>query len=1226
MPAPKEKTLSSDIAIVGISVEVPGARDIHGFWDLVAEGRNLTGRFPEHRVRSIEDYLRYIFGTTVRSPADDAIAYRDGAYLEHPEYFDAEFFGMTPKQAATTEPHLRHAMRAMYLAFEDAGYQASRLRGSRTGVFVGFAVNPGSAYLEYLSKIDRSLIQPALTGNVPTMMANRLSHLLDLRGPSMVVDSACSASLVAVHLAKNALLLGDCDTAVVAGARIVSAPIDHPDTRIGIESSDGRTRTLDERADGTGYGEGSGAVVLKRLDRALADGDRVYAVIKGSAVNHDGVAGGVTTPDSASQADLLNTAWANAGVDPRSIGYIELHGTATTLGDPIEIEGLRQAFAPHTGDSRFCAVGTVKANIGHLFEGSGVMGLIKAALVLRNRRLPPLAGFEQPNSRIDFDTSPVRVPTSAEPWASEHGPLRCGVSAFGLGGTNCHVVLEEYAAQAPAPATAGGPAPAPQLFTLSAHSEESLRLLVRAYTDWFERGLFDGVCLEELCATLHRSRTAHRHRLALVVSDLGELRSRLEALDANRFTDAAPFHSSYPDWGFWAPDPAEAADPGTAARAAAWVAGADLEPDTRLGAGSPPRLVDLPPYQFDERRAWIDFPENWRESLALGAPESDGPATHQIVFRPADGPAPAADPEARVLALVDGSTDAEGLLREAGLTDDQIVRVPDGLAADGSADAFYEDLALRAVDEGVTHLVHALGFEAERARDIATLDARLEKNLYSLFHLSKALITEGAQLHLAVLTRTALASRRAEPGVVVENSTLAGMAKSVSREYPYITVSVVDTDDATPARTVLDEILGGEASVVALRDGTRLRETFAELPSTDIADRGDYLKPGGTYLVTGGTAGLGLALCREFAARQPGINLVLLSRSGAAGIGPDEDAVGDSPEARLRLALRELRDLGAEVLVLAADAGDPEALGAAVAAVRARFGRIDGIVHAAGIPGGEVITQRSQEDFEAVIRPKIHGAFVLDLLTRDDRPDFIVHFSSVAAVFPAIGQADYASANQFLDTLAESETDPDCHVITFDWVSWKEIGMAVRSHANVDTTFKALPTALGLSIADAGLRSDRPRVFGGELHYEGDYADALPGYHIALEPLIAAKLQEASRRRTSRRERTAGQVRREIEELPVELTGRPDGRYTDTEMTIGRCWAHVFGFTSIDVDADLFDLGIDSITGMSLVATIASVLGIEMQSSDLLVDRTVAAQAKIADERRPAAGTDGHPG
>ena len=843
--------------------------------------------------------------------------------------------------------------------------------------------------------------------------------------------------------------------------------------------------------------------------------------------------------------------------------------------------------------------------------------------MLRNRRLPPLAGFEQPNSRIDFDATPVRVPTRLEPWDSEDGPLRCGVSAFGLGGTNCHVVLEEYAA--PAPAAPGEVAPAALLFTLSAQSEESLRLLVRAYTDWFERGLFDGVALRDLCATTHRSRAAHRCRLALKVADLDDLRSRLEALDGNRLLDAAPFFSNYPDWEFWAPDSSAPSVEPTAAAARAWIAGTDLDRDALRTAGPAPRLVDLPPYQFDERRAWIDFPEDWRESLALGTPETDGLATHQIVFRPADRPAPAADPEARVLALVDGSTGAEELLREAGLTDDQIVRMPDAVATD----AFCEDLALRTVDEGITHLVFALGFEAERARDLVTLDARLHKNLYSLFHLAKALIAEGAQLHLAVLTRTALASRRAEPGIVVENATVAGFAKSLSREYPYITVSVVDTDAATPARTVLEEILGAEACVVALREGTRLHETFAELPPADLADRGEYLKPGGTYLVTGGTAGLGLALCREFAARQPGINLALLSRSGATGPGVDEDGAatgdatgdGDARASRLRLAVRELRELGAQVLVLAADAGDPDSLAAAVAAVRERFGRIDGIVHAAGLPGGEVITQRSEEDFEAVIRPKIHGAFVLDLLTRDDRPDFIVHFSSVAAVFPAIGQADYAAANQYLDALAESETDPDCHVIAYDWVSWKEIGMAVRSHANVDTTFKALPTALGLAVADAGLRSDRARVFGGELHYEGDYADALPGYHLALEPRIADKLHEASRRRASRREQAAGQVRAQIEALSVELTGRLSGQYTDTEQTIAHCWAHVFGFTSIDIDADLFDLGIDSITGMSLIATVVSVLGIEMQSSDLLVDRTVAAQAKIADERRKAPST-----
>ncbi|OSP39608.1 hypothetical protein B7767_30730, partial [Streptomyces sp. 13-12-16] len=526
--------MTTDIAVVGLSVEVPDAPDQHAFWDVVRTGRSLTRPFPAQRRREIEEYLRYHWESALVPDAGERVEFHDGSFLDRVDLFDHAFFGMTPKQAAVTDPHQRLVLRTMYRALEDAGYTGERLAGSRTGVYVGYAGNPGGSYLDYFCRIDPALGQLGITGNIVTMLANRLSYLLDLRGPSMVIDSACSASLLALHQARAALLLGDCEMAVVAGTRIVMAPVRHPHTRIGIESSDGVTRTFDEGADGTGFGEGSGAVVLKRLDRALADGDQVYAVVKGSAVNHDGRSEMMTAPDSRAQADLLEAAWRDAGVDPRTIGYLEVHGTATKVGDPIEFEGLRRAFAARTDDRRFCAVGTVKANIGHLFEGSGVMGVIKAVLALRHRVIPPLANYERPNTAIDLDDGPVYVPREAHAWPEGDGPRRAGVSAFGLGGTNAHVVLEEFTA---APARSGEGRP-PYLFTLSAQSPASLGRLVTRYREAIDAGRIDGN-VRDVCWTSNVSRAGHRHRLAYTVTDLAGLRAALAATEAGEVPDAA---------------------------------------------------------------------------------------------------------------------------------------------------------------------------------------------------------------------------------------------------------------------------------------------------------------------------------------------------------------------------------------------------------------------------------------------------------------------------------------------------------------------------------------------------------------------------------------------------------------------------------------------------------------------------------------------------------------
>ncbi len=355
---------------------------------------------------------------------DTSLDFHHGCYLDAVDTFDYAVFGMTPRQAMLTDPHHRMALRAMYLAFEDAGYSADRLRGSRTGVFVGFATNPGSTYMDYLARIEPSAGQQAITGNIPAMLANRLSHLLDLRGPSLVVDTACSATLVALHQAKNALLAGDCDMAVVGGARIVFAPVKHPHTNIGIESSDGVTRTFDEAADGTGFGEGPARWSSSAPNRRWPTATR-------------------STPSSgAARSTTTATPTASPARAPRRRrGCCSPRGATPGSTRARSATSRRTARPPGSATRSSTRASTSRRSPGHLGPGllrrgdgqgerrvtssraSGVIGLLKAVAVLRHRMLPPQANFGEPcNPKLDFTLRPLFVPT---------GPTTVGVPSTG---------------------------------------------------------------------------------------------------------------------------------------------------------------------------------------------------------------------------------------------------------------------------------------------------------------------------------------------------------------------------------------------------------------------------------------------------------------------------------------------------------------------------------------------------------------------------------------------------------------------------------------------------------------------------------------------------------------------------------------------------------------------------------------------------------------------------
>ncbi|PMB09754.1 polyketide synthase, partial [Fischerella thermalis CCMEE 5282] len=424
------------IAVIGMVGRFPGAKSVDEFWQNLCNGKESISFWSDEELE-----LAGINPALLRDPH----YVKADARLSDIEMFDAAFFDFSPREAEIMDPQHRILLECAWEALENAGYDPGADPGL-TGVYVGtnlsiYMLNKLSANPELSKSIGSSIF----FSNVQDFAATRISYKLNLRGPSINISTACSTSLVAVHSACQGLMNYECDMALAGGVSIQSLQKEgYFYQEGGMTSPDGHCRAFDAKAQGTVFGDGVGIVVLKRLEDALADGDRIHAVIKGSAINNDGAAKvGYTAPSVGGQALAIADAVAIAGFNPETITYIETHGTGTPLGDPIEISALKKVFAARTSKKGFCAIGSVKTNVGHLNIAAGVTSLIKTVMALKHKMIPPSLHFEQPNPEIDFANSPFYVNTKLTEWKTNGIPRRAGVSSFGIGGTNAHVILEE---------------------------------------------------------------------------------------------------------------------------------------------------------------------------------------------------------------------------------------------------------------------------------------------------------------------------------------------------------------------------------------------------------------------------------------------------------------------------------------------------------------------------------------------------------------------------------------------------------------------------------------------------------------------------------------------------------------------------------------------------------------------------------------------------------------
>lgn len=948
----EEERRREPIAITGVGCRFADTGTPDAFWTFLCAGSDGVRELPVHR----------------RAGALAGAGVLRGAFLDDVSGFDAGFFGITPKEALHIDPQHRLFLELAWEAAESAGLTRERLAGSSAGVFAALCETYYSA-LQFAPGI--ALDAYSGIGASPAALAGRLSYLLDLRGPSVAVDTACSSALVAVHHAVRSLRAGECDIAFVGGVNVLSSraclePFEH----MGIWSSSGRCRTFDAAGDGFVAGEGGAVFVLRRLRDALADRDPLFAVIRGSAVNHVGRAPGLTSPSGEAQANVIRAALADAGVDPGDVGYVEAHGTATRLGDPVEVEALAAALGPLPSGTRM--LGSVKTNLGHLGGAAGFAGLLKAVLAVGHGSVPPHIHLAQLNPELRLSGGSFVIPTEPAAWSAR---LRvAGVSAFGWAGTNAHVVVAEApAVEVSSPCDVRMPLVLP----LSARSEHALRALAEKWIHWLTR---EPRAIADIAYTASCRRTHHPHRLA-VSGDSAEAWAK--ALEA------------------WLRG--ERATGGLAARYA---------------SGEPIRWPEL----FDERSfRCVPLPAYaWqKESFALETPHEAQSELEQWLqtLEWEDAP-PAAEPLAPrgpwwICGRRDGVAGAIAAeLRRRGCSAEA------GLPHEIEARAAWHGIAfVRALD-----FHHADPWSVQRELCGALLE-----------------ILQGARAG-GKAPRLAIAISPDD----LAHAPLRGFARAIAAEDPPLRCTLIEGERDGIAAFASELLAEPDASQVRLEGARRLVARLRSVSPSRLVVKPPVLDADGTYVVTGGFGALGLRVAASLAARGAG-RVLLIGRNRP---GPD--------------ACRAIESLRAKTAVSACTA-DVTDLAQLAAALEPHLASIRGVVHAAGTLDDAYVQSLDWPRFEAVLAPKLLGAWNLHRLLDGRALDFFALFSSAAGLTGNAGQTSYAAANTFLDALVDARRRAGQTAIGIQWGPWAEIGMAARTdQAPVARGARAIPPGDGI--------------------------------------------------------------------------------------------------------------------------------------------------------------------
>lgn len=1166
------------IAIIGMNCYVGSSKNVYDFWEDIKNGTDCIGKISDRR-RKDADLLISSLG---QATAD--VEYREMCYLEGIDCFDNSFFNLSPKEASLTDPSQRLLLESAYKTFEDAGLTPTDYEGSNTGVFIGNSNNELYPYKSFIYHHDPSMYNISIPGNHPSLLAGRLAYYFDLNGPAVMCDTACSSSLVALHTACQSIHNNECEMALVGGVSYMLIPIIEKKFNIGIESTSSRTRTFDNHSDGTGNGEGVVTVLLKPVSKAVADGDPIYAVIKGTAVNHDGRSSALTSPNVMAQEKVIKKAWAKANVHPESVSYIEAHGTGTRIGDPIEIKAMSRAFEAFTEKKQFCAIGSVKSNIGHLDSVAGLAGLVKVAMSLKETLIAPTLHFNEPNEEIDFINSPVYVNKSLQQWDEGSLPRRAGISSFGISGTNCHAIVEEYP-QGPIIRTVDD---SYFVIVLSAKCQESLYGLINEYNKWLYRESID---LVKLCYTANVGRTHFSERLAILFRDQEDLHSIIERI----LLREPKIDNVFMSW--------DASDTCIDIRlpleykgvlnaelrcennyellqslCRAYVSGSEINWNNCYYPNEY-RKLNIPTYVFERKRCWLNIERKEADTKQADEGSPFYKLTWVRVEREHRNHVISTEEKSVIIFGHENHQVTKEIRQRYHALGAKVITVQRGTHYQShtnnefriSDDPSDYEMLLNAIKHNISTIIYLWALDESDCTP-ESIDSVLDSGLYSLFHISKAMMTSNHRVEeMIVVAESAYEVTGNEQKIRSDNSALYALAKTIGSEVKGITIRCIDVEHCSDIGSICDEIVHPRPEFkIAIRNKSeRYIEamTYAAMASSNnpypIVD-------GGNYVVTGGLGDVGLEICKAISQRF-NVSFFLVNRNVERHLGKSSRV------------LQEIRAKGSSVECISGDITKEAEVINILDRIRVQGGKIHGIIHCAGIEDGKLLINKNKEGIKQVLSPKIHGTMLLNKHTQVDHLECFILFSSLSSLIGEPGQSDYAAANAFLDSFScvirRSNTQ---RVVVINWPAFEETGMAYRKRVDFNAGgVYPLKTAEATEAFFKILNSNEDSVIIASLKID----------QAAASKNTLFKINSGHHTQSSfKTKEQQDSIESAIERLDSEFYAA----YTLTQKKVAFCWSKILGIPKVNLDDEFTSLGGNSLSAVNLFVEIEEVVGCKL--------------------------------
>lgn len=1073
---------SKCVAIIGVACTVPGAENHTEFWGNICNGVDSLSMYSREELRTLGVDENVIDNPNLRAVKSS---------IEGKSLFDAEFFSISPRDAELLDPQTRHLLMQCWRVLEDAGYTPDAIPD--TGVFISTSNNLYHSQIQEGVKViegsdDYLTLLMAQGGITPTM----ISYKLGLHGPSLFVHSNCSSSLSALQVAFNSVVNGDCKQALVGASTLFSPTLAGYIYEKGMNFSDsGRCKVFDSTADGMVASEGVGVIAIKNALDAIKDGDNIYCLIRGIEINNDGADKvGFYAPSVNGQAKVVKRVFEKTKVNPETISYIECHGTGTKIGDPIEIKALNQAFSEFTSKKNFCRIGSVKANIGHLDTAAGIVGAIKVALSLKHATIPPSINYRTANENIDFKNSAFYVQEKLESIEQPGPPIRMGLSAFGIGGTNVHALFEQF------PLTVISKLKDVKLsiIPISARTTDTLHEYARQILSHLRscqqtpsaiKCVKKHIDIADLAYTFQLGRLQMASRVSFVVKDMADLINKLEI-----FTRLEPLaEGTYTNAGIT--DSTSTLldnDEDLEILTTRWIATNRLDKIAKLWVEGKPinwrllnsegqcKRITLPSYPFVKKHYWLPSVKSDVNRSNVSLEKRTPIISNDVKFfeeywLELPKSTPLTQPTTiTILCFIDASR--EGSFRQAWNKDQKGVLIT---VSPGKTTSPIDDSSITIDTDAPNCYFDVLG-EIESQRDsigaivynmrVIENESRTA-NLEEIIRILKAI--EVSKISIKTFLIVCEINETLESCFM---DSLIGFVRSVNRLNKTYSMSILyEEPHKSHTETIQNVIrqLSDNYQCKLYKDGLSWVPAFREIA---LKKSTSSIRHNGTYIITGGAGGIGSRVSLYLSSKYH-CNLVIIGRS-------------EIDDAKTSF-FKTLDQQGGKTLYLKLDICDEFALKVGIERAIALFGGIDGVIHAAGLESAVNIFNKDFEEFNKILEPKVYGALLLDKLLRTQALDFVCYFSSLSASLGDFGNCDYAFANRFLQAFgkfknSKEKSDPDFRrTIVINWPQWREGRMGQTRQDEIEMYLKItdqsfLETAEGIDIFESALSSNFPIV------------------------------------------------------------------------------------------------------------------------------------------------------